>query len=358
MIQVCAQCGTRWNVRDRQRVWCPKCNGTLLAPSAPAPDPQWSARHGAAPLRPGAQGMRSRPPAGYRWIAVRPGQPPNTRRPRRPLGPTPHYTVVPRWGLVEYFDLAEEQHAPPRGGPSPAMLRATLITTIVVLGAAAAIHAVRYVLLLINRSVLLHPLIAGVATWLGVAISVLAMFTVVASAIVLTNWLIARRAAAFAHLGQDDPRPVWALRAGCLVPLVNLAWAPVFTMDLARVEDKLGTQRKPIVVWWLVWVVSTVISVLSFATSFTTDPQGIANNTVTTTVAYLLALAALVLVAQVVLGFERSPVERPARRYVMVAGEPAPEPAPIRGADESPADGAAGLEKPLPVEARGQDPAA
>ena len=34
MIQVCSRCGTRWNVRDRQRVWCPRCNGTLLAPSA------------------------------------------------------------------------------------------------------------------------------------------------------------------------------------------------------------------------------------------------------------------------------------------------------------------------------------
>ena len=33
MIQVCSRCGTRWNVRDRQRVWCPRCHGTLLAPS-------------------------------------------------------------------------------------------------------------------------------------------------------------------------------------------------------------------------------------------------------------------------------------------------------------------------------------
>ncbi|WP_238602279.1 hypothetical protein, partial [Mycobacterium avium] len=27
MIQVCSQCGTRWNVRDRQREWCPRCRG-------------------------------------------------------------------------------------------------------------------------------------------------------------------------------------------------------------------------------------------------------------------------------------------------------------------------------------------
>ena len=36
MIQVCSQCGTRWNVRDRQRVWCPRCRGTLLAPKPEA----------------------------------------------------------------------------------------------------------------------------------------------------------------------------------------------------------------------------------------------------------------------------------------------------------------------------------
>ncbi|MGB9304116.1 MAG: hypothetical protein WCB92_10690, partial [Mycobacterium sp.] len=32
MIQVCSQCGTRWNVRDRQRQWCPRCRGALMAP--------------------------------------------------------------------------------------------------------------------------------------------------------------------------------------------------------------------------------------------------------------------------------------------------------------------------------------
>ncbi|MXI82092.1 hypothetical protein GR254_24705 [Mycobacterium tuberculosis] len=34
MIQVCSQCGTGWNVRERQRVWCPRCRGMLLAPLA------------------------------------------------------------------------------------------------------------------------------------------------------------------------------------------------------------------------------------------------------------------------------------------------------------------------------------
>jgi hypothetical protein len=208
---------------------------------------------------------------------------------------------------------------------------------------------VRYALLIVNRTVLLNPLVAAAATWLGVLVSVVAMFTVVASAVVLTNWLIARRAAAFAHRGHQEPRPVWALRAGCLVPLVNQVWAPVFVIELAGVEDRLQLLRRPIIVWALVWLASTLVSGFSIATSFTTDPQGIADNTVTTTVAYLLALAALLLAMKVFLGFERRPVERPIKRWVIVADEQA-EPAENRPEPEPQPD--------APVESEGQNPAA
>ena len=305
MIQVCSACGTRWNVRDRRRVWCPRCNGTLLAPSAPAPDPEWGARPSASPLRPSAGPTPPRLPPGYRWIAVRPGMPP-----------------------------------PPRRGPSIRAVQGTLIATMVVLGIAALIHVIRYALLIVNRSILLNPWVAGAATWLGVAVSVIAVFMVVASAVVLTNWLIARRAAAFAYRGHEDPRTTFQLRFGCLLPLANLAWAPVYVIELAAVEDRLTWLRRPIVVWWLVWVASTALSVFSIATSFTTDAQGIANNTVTTIVAYLAGMAALLLAMKVFGGFERQPVERPTRRWVMVAEEnTAAEPA-------------------APVESEGQNPAA
>lgn len=312
MIQVCSSCGTRWNVRDRRRVWCPRCNGTLLPPSAPAPDAQWSAAAASASGR-----TPPKLPPGYRWIAVRPGAPPPPRRRRRPLGPTPRYAVIPRWGLIDHVDDREPQE-PARTGPSTTLVHATLVGTMAVLAAAGLIHVVRYALLIINRSVLLNPWVAGAATWFGVALSVLAMFAVFASAVMLTNWLIGRRSAAYAHRGHSDPRPVWALRAGCLVPVVNLAWAPVFVIELANVEERLTWLRRPIVAWWLVWVASTVLSIFSIATSFATDAQGIANNTVTTAVAYFTALAALLLAMKVFLGFERQPVELPSRRWVVV----------------------------------------
>jgi len=186
-------------------------------------------------------------------------------------------------------------------------------------GAAALVHVVRYALLLINRTVLLNPVVAWLATWLGVAVSVLAVFAVLTCVIVLTNWLIARRSAAFAHRGLADPRPPWMLRAGSWVPLVNLLWAPVFVIELATVENRMSQLRRPIVPWWIAWFFSTVLSTFSIATSFTSDAQGIADNTVTTIVAYLLALATVLLAGQVVRGFERTPVERVTRRWVVVA---------------------------------------
>jgi hypothetical protein len=250
---------------------------------------------------------------------------------------------------VDHFDVPEPDAAGPRNGPSLAMVRGTLLATMVVLGVAALVHVARYALLIVNRSVLLNKVVAFVATWLGVLASVIAMFMIVASAVVLTNWLIGRRAAAFAHHRRDDPRSVWSLRAGCLVPLVNLAWAPVFVIELAGVEDRLKLLRRPIVVWWIVWIFSTVVSVFSIATSFTQDSQGIADNTVTTTVAYLLALAALLLAMKVFLGFERQPVERQVKRWVIVRDEAAP---PAEEQTETESEPAAA------VESEGQNPAA
>src|SRR5690348_1159822 len=343
MIQVCSQCGRRWNVRDRRRVWCPRCHGTLHAPSGPPPGSEW--RPTASPLGQGDRTPPGRPlPPGYRWIAVRPGTAPPPRRRTRALGPTPRYGAIPRWGLVDRFETSDVQAAAaPRNGPSLAMVRGVLVATIVMLGLAAFVHVVRYVLLIVNRSMLLNKVVAFAATWAGVLLSVIALFMFVASLVVLTNWLIARRAAAYAHHRRDDPRSATALRLGCLVPLVNLFWTPVFVLELAGVEERLNWLRRPIVVWWIVWVFSYVVSIFSIATSFTQDAQGIADNTVTTIVGYLLTMAALLLVMKVFLGFERQPVARPTKRWVVVRDDQKAQ------HDEAPA---------VAVESEGQDPAA
>lgn len=253
---------------------------------------------------------------------MRPGAAPPPRRGRRPLGPTPRYSAIPRWGLSEQFDTASEQDSEQaeraRGGPSPSFVRRAFVATSVIVGLAVLAHVIRYALLLINRSILLNPILAGAVTWFGVALSVLALFAVIGTGVVLTNWLVARRAAAYAVGGTEDPRSAWEIRAGSLIPIANLLWAPVFVTELARVEHRTRALRRDVVAWWCTWALSYVLMIWAFATSFTRDPQAIADNTVTTIIAYVAGLAALVLAFRVFQDFERSPVDRPARRWVMV----------------------------------------
>lgn len=198
------------------------------------------------------------------------------------------------------------------------MVRVTVLITMIALAFAAVIHIANYALLLYNRSTLLNPIVAGIATWAGVAASVVAFFAVIATTVVMTNWLIARRAVTYKRHEMPDPRPVWQLWLGCLLPVVNLFWAPVFVIELARAEGRLAWLRAPIVVWWCAWFVSFCVSVFSFSTSFTRDAQGIANNTVAIIIAYLAALAALLLTLKMYRGFEHQAVDRPVKRWVMV----------------------------------------
>jgi hypothetical protein len=221
----------------------------------------------------------------------------------------------------------------------------------VLFGFAAFMHIVRYALLLINRSILLHPIIAGAATWLGVAASVLSVFAMIATAIVLTNWLIARRAAAFARLERDETRAPWQLYCGCLIPVLNLFLAPVYVIELALVEARARDLRRPIVIWWCAWVASFLLSTYAAVSAlppFTHDMQSVADNTVTTIIAYVLALAALLLLSRVFAGFESTPVGKPLKRWIAVGGD----------SPRAPATEPVAADAAIPVESERQDPAA
>ena len=270
MIQVCSQCGTRWNVRDKQRSWCPRCNGTLLAPTATGRRSRWPPTPG------GARGPRSGPrlPPGYRWIAVRPGPPPPPRRRRRPLGPTPRYLSIPRWGLVERVDYDAGPGRVRREAPTPERVRTAFFVAAVALGAAALVHLLRYLLLVINRNTLLNWMVADAAALLCVLASLAAVAAVMTCAYLSTRWLIARRTAAFEHAGRSESRTrralwagmllppsaaialaitfavvtvttghsaSWALMAACVMfcclPLLGSVWALVYVIELAKTED-------------------------------------------------------------------------------------------------------------------------
>ena len=272
---------------------------------------------------------------------MRPGAAPPARHARRPLGPTPRYTVIPRWSLADRVEQAPAAAAPAAPGPTGQVIRTTSFVSVLVLSIAALVYVVRYVLLVINRNTLLNSWVALAADWLGVLASVGAGAAVIASGVLLIRWLIARRAAAFAHHGLPEPRSPRALWAGCVVPLANLLWAPVYVIELALLEDHWARLRGPVLQWWIAWVCSYAVSIAAIVTSFATDAQGIANNTVLMVVAYLLAAATLAAATRIFEGFHRKPVARPAHRWVMVPDDGAPTPA------------SAG-----PVELEGQEPAA
>lgn len=269
---------------------------------------------------------------------------------------------------MEPVPIAPHARDQVRRTPSDSTLRATLFAAAAVFAVAAAAHVLRYLLLLINRSTLLHPLVANGALLMGVLASLAAIAAVIAAAAVATSWLIARRASVFALDGQPDPRPEWELWAGCMIPIVNLVWAPVFLIELARAENAQSRLHAPITTWWIAWIISTAVSGWAMWTSSATEPQAVADNTVTEIIAYLAGLAAVLLLLRVVDGFIRKPVTLPAHRWVIVAGEPVGdhhhEPA---GDDdlgtESPAAESPAAESPKaesrdPVESGDREPAA
>lgn len=328
MIQVCSRCGTRWNVRDRQRLWCPRCQGSLLAPSdtqqigtqaigsQPVGSQQTARReHDQSTRRTGP-----RLPPGYRWIAVRPGAAPSQLRRRHVLGPTPRYAAPPRWGLIDPATVRTQQpEAPVRRGPALKLVRFVLYAATAVFAIAAVVFAARYVLMTVNRSVLLTPVVAGLARWLGIAFAAFSFAAVPVVIVTLAAWLVGRRSAGYAHRGQREPRSASAIWTGCLIPFANLLWAPVFVIETATEEGRYSRMRRLILAWWVMWAVSTAASVYATATAFPDTTQDYADNTLSIAVAYLLAAVAVVLTHRVVMGFERTPVEKLGRRWVIAS---------------------------------------
>jgi hypothetical protein len=94
----------------------------------------------------------------------------------------------------------------------------------------------------------------------------------------------------------------------------------------------------------MAWGFSYLTSIVAITTSFATDPQGIANNTVIMVFAYLLAAVTVAAVARVFEAFVRKPVERPAHRWVVATSDLPDRPMAATSAG--------------PVELKGQEPAA
>src|ERR1019366_485017 len=123
------------------------------------------------------------------------------------------------WGLVDPSDPGgAESGRALREAPPAGRVRTAFFVTAVALGVAALVHLVRYLLLVINRNMLL-------------------------------NWPVADAAALLSVLAS------WATMAGfvaigCL-PLLGAVWALVYVIELAKTEEHYARLRGVIWGWWL-----------------------------------------------------------------------------------------------------------
>ncbi|MFF2086430.1 DUF4328 domain-containing protein [Nocardia sp. NPDC058176] len=223
--------------------WCPRCRGVLLSPGrVDAPATQRN----------------------YRWVARRPDH--RTRRAAptttpAPLGPTPHYTQTPRWGLLD--------PPPAPAGTKPRPLRGIAAARDLLLASTALAFVLagfaeygRYLILLQNRTRLIPGWLLWISDATVLVFGILAPLLALATALALVAWLIEARAAAFAAHGGRDPRRRWSLILGCLVPGANLLWPGVFLTELLG-PDPDPRALRAVRIWWAAWVFSGVLLVIA-----------------------------------------------------------------------------------------------
>ncbi|ANO01446.1 DUF4328 domain-containing protein [Mycobacteroides abscessus] len=348
MIQVCSRCGTQWNVREQRRYWCPRCRGTLLEPGMTAPPrpaasmsrppvgaPAPAGKYWVPPAQQGPvatpagrpQARPTRLPAGYRWIAVRPGSPPAPARRRRPLGPTPRYAYIPRWGLVDHIEPTGSSRQGIAGGAVPSrILDRLLLATIITLAITSCAHFLRYALMVYNRGALIPRFVASASNGL-VLISVAVAFAVmVATAWFLTDWMIARRAETYRDLGFDDPRSPWEIRVLCLLPIANIVGIPLLLLELAQIENRWYRQYRNIMWWTVLWAATWLLALVTWVVRDSVTVQGIADNALFTAVDYAVAAVAAWRLRRVYEGFTAPEGHHRAVRWLAVESPQGPVP--------------------------------
>ncbi|MEC3957975.1 DUF4328 domain-containing protein [Nocardia sp. CDC153] len=322
VVQPCARCGARWAVQGKPLHWCPRCHGVLLSP-APVDAP--------ADRR------------NYRWVARPPGRKSAAAQPvRRQVNPeTPRYHQIPQWGL---HDRPPVEAAAPRR-PLAAWsdrIGVLLPVTAGLFVLAALAELGRYGILLRNRTRLIQPWLLWISDGAVTVLAIAALAVALAAAVALVGWLTETRRAAYASLGETDPRPLRTLVLGCVVPVVNLVWPGVFLTEVARLRIADGTDPRllrAVRIWWAAWLVNAVLVVVSvlyrFAGSLQAQADGVLFSMWTDLVAAGVALASLALVRSFA-GLDLRGRPKTLRRWVIATAPARPVIEPVRpGVTES-----------------------
>ncbi|MVU79784.1 DUF4328 domain-containing protein [Nocardia sp. ET3-3] len=333
VVQPCARCGARWAVQGKPLHWCPRCHGVLLSP-APVDAP--------ADRR------------NYRWVARPPGRKSPAAQPvRRPAAETPRYRQIPQWGL---HDRPPAEAAAPRR-PLAALTERVgtlLLTTVGLFVLTALTELGRYGILLRNRTRLIQPWLLWISDAAVTVSSIVAMLLALAAAVALVGWLTETRRAAYAELGQADPRTLRSLVLGCVVPVVNLVWPGVYLTETARLRIAAGADSRllrAVRIWWGAWLLNAVLVLVAmlyrFAKSLQVQADGVLVSMWTDLVAAAVAVASLGLV-RAFAGLDLRGRPKPLRRWVIATGPARPVIEPVR-------PGAADSAGRAPVAAVGND---
>ncbi|MEE2058122.1 DUF4328 domain-containing protein [Rhodococcus artemisiae] len=237
--QICVRCESRWPVSYQARQWCPSCRGLLLSPVD---------THVAVPPN-----RRN-----FRWV-VRPQQsePAEDTAPRAPQSTaTPSYDEIPRWGLLDRPRPHDEE--PTRAETLAGLAPTLLAGTAAVFGLAAVAELARYVLLLVNRTRLIEPIVLALSDSAVWATQIVGPLVALAAAVASGLRLIEVRGRVFADHGTSDPRSPGSVLFGVVVPGVNLVLPGVFLTEIAHDRPRI---LRAVRIWWVLIVSNAVLFV-------------------------------------------------------------------------------------------------
>ncbi|WP_439031089.1 DUF4328 domain-containing protein [Gordonia terrae] len=245
-----------------------------------------TAQMGRAPAHDSAGRSRPTPPAGrgsapahtgglyrsrdVRWIARRPPEAiPARRGPAGFRGPRliPRYVYIPTWGLHDEPSDPAEAHR--RLDASRARLVLALMVVGTALAVSAAVHLVRYILLVVNRDTPLPELLIVASDWLTIFTGVVAFLGFVLATWAFMRWVLELRADTYESAGLTDPRrPGWvAALAG--IPGINLIGAPLVLKEVAAARvDRDGGAGSALVdrrlrKLWVAWILVNLTAALA-----------------------------------------------------------------------------------------------
>ncbi|MFW0789799.1 DUF4328 domain-containing protein [Gordonia sp. CPCC 205333] len=282
LLDFCPRCRIQAPHRPG-RDTCPRCDGPLsvIAPGsaanrAPQPTPMRARQAQRPSPKPARQRVFRNP--NMRWTAQRPPQArPAPRRAPSVDGPgrspIPRYAYIPRWGLPnldpEWRSSVEDARV-----NSDRQLTQALTLTSVVFTLTALIHLVRYVLVSVNRSVVIPSWVDRVTALLVIFAGACAALAVLLAIIAVAQWLKNLRADVYRGIGRLDPRPWWQLWPLVVVPIVNLigpAWLLYEVADIDVDAETFARRQRRMTRILVAWVIVNILAAVAITYQFVAD---------------------------------------------------------------------------------------